>query len=97
LTRGKRMKTLPPDLARRLLFILHRGLVEARNLALAQGNEQIAELADALEIVPSLMDHWEDDHLELVRNVLATYQQKYPGGGYDYLGHLERYSPPDRF
>jgi hypothetical protein len=91
------MNQLPAPLSRRLLFILHRGLVEMRNLAFAQGNEQIAELADALEILPSLIDRWEEEHLQLIRSFLETYQKKFPGTGYDYLGYLEKYEIPDRF
>jgi hypothetical protein len=91
------MNQLSAPLARRLQFILHRGLVEIRNLALGQGNKQIADLADALEILPSLMDRWEDQHLELIRSILETYQSEFPGGGYDYLGYLEKYDTPERF
>jgi hypothetical protein len=91
------MNQLPADLTRKLLYILHMGFVQVRNLALAQDNPQIADLADAMEILPSLMDHWEEDHRELVRFVLRNYQEKYPGGTYDYVGHLEKYEPPERF
>ena len=91
------MNQLPPALARRLLYILHRGLVEARNLALSHGHKQIAELADALEIFPSLMDRWEDEHLPLIRSILETYQKEFSQSGYDYLQYLEQFAPPDRF
>lgn len=91
------MNQLSHDLSRRLLFILHRGLTEARNLALAKGDEQIADLADALELLPSLMDRWEEQHFDLVRSVLKTYQDKYPGGAYDYLGTLEKFPVPERY
>jgi hypothetical protein len=86
-----------PDLAKRLLFILHRGLVQARNLALCEGNQQLADLADALEILPGLIDDWKDGHLELVRAILKTYQEKYPGSPYDYLAELESDATPTRF
>lgn len=91
------MSAIPDDLARRLLYILHRGLVQARNLALARGDEQIADLADALEILPGMMNCWNEGHLEMVRFVLKTYQDKYPGGSYDYLADLDKYAPPERF
>lgn len=91
------MSQIPPDLARRLLYILHRGLTEVRNLALAAEAEQIADLADALEILPGMMDRWDDDQREIARFVLENYQKKYPGGGYDYLAHLEKYPPPERY
>ncbi len=90
------MTQIPPDLAKRLLFILHRGLTEVRNLA-GEGQEQIAELADALEILPGIIDHWEDNHLERIRFVLRTYEDKYPRRAYDYLAYLEKYEPPERF
>jgi hypothetical protein len=91
------MNQIPDDLAKRLLYILHRGLIEIRNLALAQGQEQIADLADALEILPGFFERWQDSHLEMIRFVLRTYQGKYPGGAYDYLANLDRYPPPDHF
>jgi hypothetical protein len=91
------MNQLPPALARRLLYILHRGLVQTRNLALSHGDKQIADLADTLELLPSLMDRWEDEHLPLIRSILETYQKEFPGGGYDYLQYLEQCDPPERF
>ena len=91
------MKTIDQDLGRRLLFILHRGLVQTRNLALAGHNEQIADLADALEILPGLLDRWDEKDYETVRFVLRNYQDKYPGSSYDFLASLEQYAPPERF
>jgi hypothetical protein len=89
------MNQIPPDLVRRLLFILHRGLTEVRNLA-CQENEQIADLADALEILPGIIDCWQDDHIDLIRSILRTYEDKYPTA-YDYLAYLDQYQPPQRF
>jgi hypothetical protein len=91
------MSQLPDDLAKRLLFILHHGLVDIRNVALAARNQQIADLADALEILPGIIDHGEEDRLELVRFALRSFQEKYPGRPFDYLAHVEKYPPPDRF
>lgn len=91
------MNQLPPALTRRLLYILHRGMVETRNLALHRGDKQIAALADALELLPSLMDHWQDDNLDLIRSILESYRKEFPQSGYDYLQYLESYDPPDRF
>ncbi len=68
-----------------------------RNLALSAGNEQIADLADALEILPGILDHWEEDRLELIRCVLKTYEEKYPGRAFNYLAGVEQHDPPDRF
>ena len=44
--------TASKDLQRRLLFILHRGLVDARLLALGGNHAQLFDLADALEPLP---------------------------------------------
>jgi hypothetical protein len=87
----------PDDLARRLLFILHWGLVEARNLALSAGHHQIADLADTLEILPGLIADWDGEKLDLVRSILKTYDEKYVGRGFVYSDYLGKYAPPDRF
>jgi hypothetical protein len=83
------MNNPPGLLQEKLLLILHRALVESRNLALAKRCEQSYELADALEIVPSLMCRWEDAHLDSVRGILRAYQAKYPKSAYDYLSILD--------
>jgi hypothetical protein len=70
---------LPELLRRKLLFILHHGLVEIRNLAVAAGQDQIAELADALEIIPGLIEGWDNDRAETVRDVLKDYRQQVRG------------------
>ena len=81
----------------RLLFILHRGLTEIRNLALAAEHEQIADLADALEILPGMVEHWDQEKADLTHFVLRTYEGKYPSRAYDYEAYLDKYEPPDRF
>jgi hypothetical protein len=91
------MKTIDEDLGRRLLFILHRGLVQTRNLALAAQNEQIADLADALEILPGLLDRGDENDLETVRFALRNFQDKYPGSAYDFLASLDHNAPLERF
>jgi hypothetical protein len=91
------MNQIPPDLAKRLLFILHRGLTDIRNMALNAEQEQIADLADALEILPGIIDHWEDDRLDMVRFVLENYEKKYPVRSFDYSVYLEKYEPMERF
>ncbi len=83
------MIPLPDLLQEKLLLIQHRAFVEARNLALAKRSEQIAELADALEILPSLMCRWEDQHLSRLRGILSAYQAKYPRSAYDYVAILD--------
>jgi hypothetical protein len=85
------------ELRRRLLFILHRGLVEARLLAQAQKHQQLFDLADALEPLPGYMDGWEGQYLKAIRFNLETYQGKYPGLSFDYLRYLDVDPPPERF
>lgn len=84
------------SVARRLLFILHRGLVEVRKLAAAGESRQLFDLADALETLPGFLDDWREEHLESIRFNLRTYQDRYPGA-FDYLAHLDREEPPERF
>jgi hypothetical protein len=84
------------DLQKRLLYILHLGFVEARNLALAAGHEQIADLADAMEIIPRLVHSCSDEDLEMIRFVLKTYQDKYQPV-VDYPARLEKYEVPERY
>jgi hypothetical protein len=96
-SKGAIMIASQQDLTKRLLFILHHGLVEIRNLALGEGHEQIADLADALETIPGYLDHWTDDHLEMILFNLRTYEEKYHGRAFDYIAHVERYAPPERF
>jgi hypothetical protein len=87
----------PPDVLLRLLFILHRGFVEARNLGYAGRSEQIAELADAMEVLPSEILKWDDRSMELVRFLLKNYEDKFPGLRYDYSPYLDRWPVPDRY
>ncbi len=68
--------------------ILQRSFVGARNLALSKKCEQIFDLADTFEIIPSLLLHWEDSNLELIQAILKNYQIKYPETAYDYLAVL---------
>jgi hypothetical protein len=76
-------------LQKKLHYILHRSLVDARNLALAKEHQQIHDLADTFEILPSLMEQWEDGHLDLIRSILQSYQSKYAGRAFDYLAILD--------
>ncbi|HEV3258755.1 MAG TPA: hypothetical protein VG013_17930 [Gemmataceae bacterium] len=91
------MKTIPDNVAKRLLFILHRGLTEVRNLGLGEGNEHIADLADALEILPRYVQECGEEDVELIRFVLKNYQDKYPHSNYDYLAYFDKYEPPERY
>jgi hypothetical protein len=91
------MTELKPDLTKRVMFILHWGLVEARNLALCEKNQQIHDLADALETLPDELMNWKNDSLEAIRFNLQTYQDKYQGESYDYLKYLGEEKPPEIF
>src|SRR5262249_3322206 len=91
------MNTCPPETARRLLYILHRGFVEARLLALGQRHQQLFDLSDALENFPCYLNDWQDEHMELIRFNLETYQKKYPGISFDYMANLERDEVPETF
>jgi hypothetical protein len=90
------MNVTDTDLHKRLLYILHLGLVEIRDLALACGHERIADLADAMEILPGLVDKGGSDELDLIRNVLKGYQEKYQSN-YDFPRRFEEYQVPERF
>lgn len=76
-------------LLHKLHIILQRGLVEIRNLSLCQAQQQLGDLADTLEILPSLMTHWRDSHLTVIRQALAAYQAKYADTAYDHLSILD--------
>ncbi len=54
------MNEPPEDTRLRLLFILHRGLVEIRLLAGANRSQQAFDLADALELIPGMLKDWHD-------------------------------------
>jgi len=91
------MNDTQQDLRKRLLHILHLGFTEARDLALAGAHQQIFDLADAMEILPRLVDNCNEDEKELVRFVLRTYEEKYPDSRYNYLARFDSYDPPDRY
>ena len=90
------MNATQEELSKRLLYILHLGLVEIRNLALGAGQEQIAELADALELLPRFVNRFDEDNIEMTRFVLKTYQDKYHSA-FDYPARFDRYDAPERF
>ena len=81
------------DLQRRLLFILHRGLVESRLLAQGGNQQQVFDLADALEPLPGWLASWKDEYLDAVRENLETYAAKYPNA-FRYLDFIDKYEPP---
>jgi hypothetical protein len=63
----------PTDVHRRLLFILHRCLVEVRLLAQAGKQQQVFDLADALEPLPGWIAAWKTEYLDAVRSNLTRY------------------------
>jgi len=75
----------PPVVEAKLLRILHRAFIEARNLALSGDSQQLYELADTFELLPELMSHWNETSLAQIRSVLAEYQSSHPQSGYEYL------------
>jgi hypothetical protein len=86
--------TVSSDLQRRLLFILHRGLIETRLLAQAGKQQQVFDLADALEPLPGWMASWTEEHLNDLRTNLEAYARKYPDA-FNYLDFLDKYELPD--
>jgi hypothetical protein len=79
----------PPVGQARLLHILHRAFIQARNLALRGDSQQLYQLADTFEILPELMGHWDETSLERIRSILAEYQSGHPQSGYEYLSLLD--------
>jgi hypothetical protein len=86
--------SVPADLHRRLLFIVHRGLVEARLLAQAGKLEQLYDLADAMEPLPGWIASWKSEHLQAVRDNLATYAKRYPDA-FEHIEYIDKQEPPD--
>jgi hypothetical protein len=85
------------EIQRRLLFILHRGLVELRLLAQGQKSQNILDLSDALEPIPGYLNQWEVGYLEQIRSILKGYQAKYPDTSFDYERYVDVDIPPERF
>jgi hypothetical protein len=79
----------PAAVQTRLLHILHRAFVQARNLAMGGDCRQLCELADTFEVLPELMTHWDETTLEQIRGILAEYQAGHPECGYEYLSLLD--------
>ena len=75
------MNTQYDPRTRELLELLHRGFMAIQHQALEAGHKQIADLADAMEIIPHIMMGKPDDE-ELLRFVLENYRDKYPEGSH---------------
>jgi hypothetical protein len=78
-----------PTLRRKLYVILQRSYVESRKLALARAFQQLYDLADTFEILPSLLENWQESHLAAVRDALTQYQTKYAATASDYVSILD--------
>jgi hypothetical protein len=79
----------PPVVQARLLRVLHRAFVQARNLALSGDCRQLSDLADTFELLPELMAHWDETSLDRIRRILADYQSEHPQSGYEYVSLLD--------
>src|SRR5262245_48614855 len=79
----------PPVVQARLLRVLHRAFVQARNLALNGNCRQLSDLADTFELLPALMAHWDESSLDRIRRILTEYQADHPESGYEYLSLLD--------
>jgi hypothetical protein len=79
----------PPVIQARLLRVLHRALVQARNLALRGDGRELYDLADTFEILPELMARWDETTLDRIRSILAEYGAAHPQSGYEYLALLD--------
>lgn len=84
------------DIQRRILFIIHRGLVELRLLARSGNCLQAFDLADTLEVLPARVSHWKDEDLQWVREALVAYEARYPKS-FRYSQFLREVAPPDDF
>ena len=89
------MNKPPEDTELRLLYVLHRGLVEIRLLAGSNRNQQAFDLADALELIPGMIKNWHEGDMEQIRSLFRTYHDKYPAGGFDFLVRLGDKPPLD--
>ena len=87
------MDNLDKNLLLRLLFILHRGWVEARLLAQGQQWQQLYDLSDTLELLPSAMSHWTPEELQTTRANLTAYESKYPNA-FQYSRYLDLNADP---
>jgi hypothetical protein len=79
----------PAVLQRKVHYILHRALVQIRQLARSRDHDHIADLADTMEVVPSLLDQEEANGLAVLLEVLGQYQARHPGTAFDYLSILQ--------
>ena len=92
------MTTTETDLQHRIRFLLHWGLVEIRNLAYGGGHdEQIAYLADVLELLPGFLNDEKQPKFDVIREQFANYAKRFPESRYEYLAYLDGKAIPDHF
>lgn len=74
----------------RLLYILHIGLVEIRNLApQTEKQKQVCALADILELIPGVIAFNKEEYLAIIREEFEKYAAKY-NSPYEYHLYLDR-------
>lgn len=78
----------PAAVQGRLLRILHRAFVQARDLAQNGDTQQLYDLADTFELLPELMARWDETSLSRICSILAEYESAHPQCGYEYLSLL---------
>lgn len=84
------MHATTTDLRRRLRFLIHRGIVEIRNLGYAGGHDaQIADLADILEFLPEFLGEDREPNFAVIREQFEGYAARYPESNYNYLAYLD--------
>jgi hypothetical protein len=83
----------PPVIQPKLLRVLHRAFVQARNLARKGDGQELYDLADTFELLPELMAHWDETTLDRIRSILAEYECSHPQSGYEYLSLLDEDDP----
>ncbi len=88
---------LDEKMLKRILNVLHLGLVEARLLAQRDASTQLFDLMDALEPVPHYLSKWADENIDRIRSDLATYTQKYGRRPFDYPVLVDQDEPPESF
>jgi hypothetical protein len=93
-TGEKEMNQPPDEMCERILYILHRGLVEIRHLAPTGNYAQIRDLTEALELLPVHLHRWSNMSCQEIEKLLATYQSKNKGHCYEYVKFLGEYDLP---
>jgi hypothetical protein len=86
----------PPDVKKRLLFIMQRAWSEVRDLAGAGQFSQLLALADAVHEIPHNIRCWKNGDLDVIRRNLTVYMKKYPSAArFQYLEFLDQFDVPD--